>query len=350
MDKDYEKGIDFGDPNDSHAMELDLIGRNKRVVDFGCWTGLVAGELKRRGCYVTGIERDTQAARVAEGTCDRVIVADLDQADLAELLEGETYDVGLFGDVIEHLARPERVLRGMRDLLNPGGYIVVSVPNITHANIRLMLLEGRFDYSDTGILDDTHLKYFTRQSIADLLESCRYMVESMDWVKKEVTEERVRGVLDPLGLSNLEEVVKSFSHWEAVAFQWVIKAFPAGEEERVQKLSEEKVQAERKLRELTEQLEEFERVKEEMKRVRAESEKIRSESDGVRAESEHARVELDKVGDYVRSLEAKIDEKDAYIASLEAAQNERAGEIAELNRRIQELSSGESRGRRRDRK
>lgn len=325
MRKDYDSGIEWSDANDAHVKQIEMVGRGKRVVDFGCWNGLVAGALKERGCHVTGIEMDPEAAEAAREACDRVIVADLDEIDLDSALEGEEYDVGLFGDVIEHLKHPGRLLRRFRGLLAPGGHIVLSVPNIAHASIRLMLLEGRFDYENTGILDDTHLKYYTRQSVGDLLESCGFMVEVIDWVEKRLPARVVHEVLDPLGLGNLEEVIKSLSTWEAVAYQYVIKAFPATEEAQVRRLSEEKVQAERRLRELEEKL-------------TGQEDKLAGKDkteDDIRKKD----LELEKAGEYAKSLEGIINEKDAYIKSLEAAS-------AELRRELDERGD-KGRGRKR---
>ena len=333
MEKDYERLIDFSDRNDTHARMIEMVGTGKKVVDFGCWTGFVARELKKRGCYVTGIEIDPEAAEEARSVCDRVIVADLDTIDLAAALQGEEYDVGLFGDVIEHLKEPARLLAQMRDMLSSGGCIVVSVPNIAHASIRLMLLQGRFDYADTGILDDTHLKYYTRRSIGDLLEACGYIVDVMGWIEQRVSEEDLHAVLDPLKLANLEQVVEEFSTWEAVAFQYLIKAFPASEEAHVQKLSEEKVQAERRVTVLETELDESERA-------RTELEKANELLEGA----------MEEAREHIRIQKEQIDKKDVYIRSLEEAVDERERSLQEKNRRLEEMERSlrelESRGER----
>jgi SAM-dependent methyltransferase len=364
MGKDYEKDIDFRDPNDTHTKMIEMVGFGKRVVDFGCWTGFVARHLKERGCHVTGIEIDPRAAEAAKEVCDRVIVADLDEIDLPSALDGDTYDVGLFGDVLEHLKCPQRVLGQMRGLLAPGGYIVLSVPNITHASVRLMMLQGRFDYEDTGILDDTHLKYYTRKSIGDLLESRGYMVDVMDWTEQRVSESQLRGALDPLGLINLEEVLRSFGTWEAVAYQYVIKAFPASEEEQVRRLSEEKVQAERKAKELESRLRELEKALVECRRSQTELEKVREHTRSLEklldekethmkaleaniAEKElQQNAELTKAREHMRSLEDQIEEKSTYLKSLEETIREKERQIAELGgqvdamkRRIEQLEA-----------
>jgi len=329
----YVSEIDFDDPDSVYVREIEMIGSDKRVIDFGCSTGFVARELKKRGCTVTGVEADEEAAREAEANCDRVIVADLDMLDVREALGGAEFDVALFGDVIEHLKNPGRLLADVRGLLAPGGYIVLSVPNVAHASIRLALLKGRFDYEDTGIIDDTHLKYYTRSSIGDFLESCGYMVEVMDWTEQKVSAEQLHEALDPLGLANLTEVVKAFSEWEAVAFQFVIKAFPATEEAQVQRLSEEKVQAERAVKVLEKEIVELSKVS---------------------GQLEKAAAEYEKSTEYAKGLEKMIAEKDRFIAQLEQAVAESRtrledceGKIAGMAAAFKDLEGAQARGKRR---
>jgi len=288
MGKAYETEIDLSDANNASTKQILMTGTGKRVVEFGCSTGYVSRILKERGCYVVGIEVDPDAAARAREVCDRVKVGDLDELDLASELGGETFDVGLFGEVLEHLKYPQRVLMQTRQLLAPGGYVVVSVPNIAHASIRLALLKGEFNYEEMGILDDTHLKYYTRKSIVELLEGCGFMINELDWTEQRIAESRLRETLDPLGLTNMEEVVKAFSSPDSVAFQYVIKASPAGEPGQLEKLSEDKVAAERRARQLEKELR-----------------------------------DLKVVVDYSRELEEMIEKKNGYIMDLEAAVSER---------------------------
>ncbi len=334
MGKQYSDEIDLNDKNNSHTKMIELVGFNKRVADFGCYTGAMAKVLKERGCYVVGLEIDPQAAALARLVCDRVIETDLDTVRMSEVFENERFDVALFGDVIEHLKDPKRLLIDVREFLNPGGFIVVSVPNVAHASVRLALLKGEFNYEELGILDDTHLKYFTRKTIADLLESAGYVVETMDWTERRVSEEALKNTLDPLGLGNLEEVIKAFSSWEAVAYQYVIKAFPAREEYQLRRISEEKIQAEKRVRELEKQLEDYEHQIEDLKSALGES-KLREE---------RLKEELEKASRYVKELEQKIDEKDEYIKGLERSVSElkthldKSGEeIENLRQRLAEI-------------
>lgn len=332
MGRELYDNVDPSEPNSSHAKMLKFCSGNQRVIDFGCWKGAVSSELKKRGCYVLGIELDPEAAEVARGICDRVIVADLDTLDLLEALKGEKFDVGLFGDVIEHLKDPRRILLQMQEALSPGGFVIVSVPNVAHITVRLKLLAGDFDYTDIGILDETHLKYFTRKSITSLLETCGYLVETVDWTELQITEDDIRNVLDPLHLGNLEEVLKAFSSWEAVAFQYVVKAFPAQELEQVRRLSEAKAEADRRAAWL-----EVENAG-----LRATTEAI----DEVRQSVDRFRQEITKVSGYAKELEAAIREKEEYIAELERKLNESKGRspegdsaIADIERRLEAVES-----------
>src|SRR5690349_24338175 len=92
----YGGGVDFQDPNTSHSRMLRLVGRNKRVMEFGCSTGYMSQALQQQGCMVTGVEIDPSAAESASAFCERVIVADLDSDTWATELGDEKFDVAVF--------------------------------------------------------------------------------------------------------------------------------------------------------------------------------------------------------------------------------------------------------------
>jgi 2-polyprenyl-3-methyl-5-hydroxy-6-metoxy-1,4-benzoquinol methylase len=165
----YDLPVDEQAAGTAHRHALDLVGHNRRVFELGCATGQFTRVLAARGCSVVGIEVDAAAARLAEPHAEEVLVADLDVDDWVAKLSGRTFDVVLLGDVLEHLRDPLALLRATRPLLAPGGYVVVSLPNVAHVDLRLSLLAGRFDYRDSGLLDRTHLRFFTRASAERLL-------------------------------------------------------------------------------------------------------------------------------------------------------------------------------------
>jgi 2-polyprenyl-3-methyl-5-hydroxy-6-metoxy-1,4-benzoquinol methylase len=142
-------------------------GRGRCLLDVGAADGLLSRHLTARGWRVTGLEADPEAARAGAKHCERMIVADLNQETPA--VDGP-FDAIVYGDVLEHLVDPGRALGELNGALAPGGVAVVSVPNVAHLWVRLSLLAGRFHYADRGILDRTHLRFFTRRSLRALLD------------------------------------------------------------------------------------------------------------------------------------------------------------------------------------
>ena len=164
----YDTDVDLSNRNNSHTLMVELVGGTKRVLDVGCATGYLAKALVERGCTVTGVEFDTEAAEEARPHLERLILGDIETMDMAETFGDERFDVVVFGDVLEHLRDPLPVLRKVRQVLADRGSVVASIPNIAHGSVRLALLAGRFDYQPLGLLDSTHVRFFTRSSIEDL--------------------------------------------------------------------------------------------------------------------------------------------------------------------------------------
>jgi len=166
------------DLHSSHAIILGRLGegRGRRALDVGAADGFLAELLTRQGWQVTALERDPAQAAKARGRCHEVIVADLDSA--APRLEG-AFDAIVYGDVLEHLSDPLPVLVALNRSLAPGGRVIVSVPNVAHLWVRLSLLLGRWDYGDRGILDRTHLRFFTRRSFLRFLGDAGLDIEEL---------------------------------------------------------------------------------------------------------------------------------------------------------------------------
>ncbi|HEY4900969.1 MAG TPA: class I SAM-dependent methyltransferase [Terriglobales bacterium] len=157
------------DPYSSHTFVLSMLqsGANRRVLDVGAAHGYLAAALRDRRFHVTGIEANPDLAREAAQHCDELLVADLDEP-LPDF--NERFDVVLFGDVLEHLKNPMDVLVSLNRNLKPDGIVIVSLPNIANLYVRLHLLMGRFDYQERGILDRSHLRFFTRKTFRELLD------------------------------------------------------------------------------------------------------------------------------------------------------------------------------------
>ncbi len=148
----------------SHEIARRWVGANQNVLDVGCGDGWFAETLAASGNRVVGIDALETPER--PDAFVRYIQADLnhglDQARPA--LQTETFDYVLLHDVFEHLVTPERLLNDCAPLVNPRGHLVVSVPNVANLIVRLRLLLGRFEYEDRGIMDRTHLRFFTRRT------------------------------------------------------------------------------------------------------------------------------------------------------------------------------------------
>ncbi|HTS18162.1 MAG TPA: class I SAM-dependent methyltransferase [Verrucomicrobiae bacterium] len=158
----------ISDPYSSHSTILARVGdgKGKRLLDVGSAQGVLAQLFTQRGFEVTCIEGSAELAALGTDKCHEMIVADLDKP--LPQLEGQ-FDVIVYGDILEHLRNPIEVLVGFDRALRPGGRVVVSVPNIAHVWVRLNLLLGRFPYGNRGILDRTHLRFFTLSGFQELL-------------------------------------------------------------------------------------------------------------------------------------------------------------------------------------
>lgn len=179
MASKYETKPNLDDENTSHALIAASVGHDKRVLDVGCASGDFAEALAGRGCKVTGIEIDPEAARRAERCCERVIVGDVEHLDTEDELDEGSFDVVVFGDVLEHLKDPLTTLKRLKPALRPEGYVVASIPNVAHGSVRLALLRGRFRYRTLGLLDETHLRFFTRESVEQLFEDAGFLITDL---------------------------------------------------------------------------------------------------------------------------------------------------------------------------
>lgn len=174
-----------------------------RVLELGCGEGRLGAALRSLGHEVHGVEYSPTAAAVAANALDRVHCGDAETLPL-------DYPAGHFsllvcGDVLEHLRDPWTTLARLRPLVADGGWLVASVPNVQYFPVVLGLLRGRFEYRDDGVLDRTHLRFFTRRSARALVESAGFAVEAIPTVYpfRAAWLRTVAGVLDTLTLGCL---------------------------------------------------------------------------------------------------------------------------------------------------
>jgi SAM-dependent methyltransferase len=167
----------LGNKYERNRIFVDLASQGKRILELGCADGFISRHLTERGCQVTGVEIDSEAAERAKKWCDEVLNQDLNDPGWLQQV-GADFDTILCGDVLEHLVEPEVVLRNLHRLLAPGGRVIICLPNIAHIRIRLMLLSGRFQYESAGIMDVTHLRFYTYESAREVIERTGYKIIS----------------------------------------------------------------------------------------------------------------------------------------------------------------------------
>jgi 2-polyprenyl-3-methyl-5-hydroxy-6-metoxy-1,4-benzoquinol methylase len=161
----------------SHDFARKSVTQGDQVLDLACGRGAFAGELIQQGSHVTGI--DVIAPTMASPLLEHYIQADLSRGFTKELRAraGETkFDKILLLDIIEHLTCPEQTVKECRNFIKPGGQLIVSVPNIANITVRWLLLFGRFDYQERGVLDRTHMRFYTPKTIAAMLNECGYEI------------------------------------------------------------------------------------------------------------------------------------------------------------------------------
>ncbi|MCC5950880.1 MAG: methyltransferase domain-containing protein [Acidimicrobiia bacterium] len=173
--QDYELKADA---HSSHGLLAARLANSSplRVLDLGCGDGSVGARLAAAGHDVVGVDRvanDDARRRLAE-----FVVADLDDGLPTEV--GTDFDVVLCADVLEHLRRPEDLLDELRSRVRPGGRVLASIPNFAHWYPRVRVATGRFDYDRRGILDRTHLRFFTRRSFERMAAEAGWAARSVD--------------------------------------------------------------------------------------------------------------------------------------------------------------------------
>lgn len=173
------------------------------VLDVGCSSGAFGKGLlaKHRDIRLVGIEPNPVAAQVAGTIYDRVIVGLF--PDVRHQLDpGEHFDAIYFNDVLEHMTQPEDALHAARELLSPRGVVIASIPNIRHISVLgPLIFRDEFRYRESGILDVTHFRFFTRRSIRRMFASAGWEIERMQGINRvlRIAEDKRRRWIELLG-------------------------------------------------------------------------------------------------------------------------------------------------------
>ena len=162
---------------ESTGLLISFMKKNKKLLDVGCGTGTITSTLRDAlSLDVVGVEPHPERAEQARTEGLNVITGVYDQTFAKR---NEKFDYILFADVLEHLVDPAEMLREVKNSLAPDGRVLASIPNVAHWTVRAQLLFGNFNYKPTGIMDATHLRWFTRRSVRHLFEAAGYEVEDI---------------------------------------------------------------------------------------------------------------------------------------------------------------------------
>lgn len=315
-----------------HVKVVRLVGSGKRVLEVGCATGYMSRVLREAGCRVVGIELDEGMAKRAGEWCERVIVGDLDRMDVARELGEERFDVVVAADVLEHLKDPAAVLKKLKDHLEPTGCVVASIPNVAHGSVRLALLGGRFPYSELGLLDRTHLRFFTRETVEELFEQAGFGLGKLERHTVPIESSEVpydRSAVAP-------ELARALAEDpEALTYQFLVVAYPLPRAEmsvvqqRMRELAEAAEVASRNAKEAERQADSLRQALEEAnRRAEREAAELREAFEETNRRAERNEAELRAQLEAIRSLQERLaleEELGRKRERLIRAQEERLG-------------------------
>jgi methionine biosynthesis protein MetW len=221
----YTENQYVAEKNNSWSMVYDLVPEGEKVLDIGCSSGNFGAELiKQKSCVVDGVDIDKKDIELARKKLRNAWVVDLEQDNLN--FTNETYDALIMMDVIEHLKEPHKVLINLKKFLKPGGRLLFSVPNMSHISVRLDLLHGRFDYRQTGVLDDTHLHFYTEKYLRHVFKSAQYKVTKFECTSVTYPDDLLKIQLEKAGLRHTKKFSEITEQTNGYVYQFVGVAAP----------------------------------------------------------------------------------------------------------------------------
>lgn len=345
----YRREIVAGDPEDSLTKIKKYIAPRTTVLELGPATGYLTRYLKEElDCQVDCVELSPEMARETEKYCRKMVVSDLDKTELLSHFEESSYDVVVIADVIEHLVDGEKTLNSCRRLIKKEGRCVISFPNIAHVSVVGSLLKGRFDYTDEGLLDKTHLRFYTKANLIAMANRCGFSVECLESVIKLPEDTEMADSLTDLPAETQRLL---FEREDALVYQFILVCAPTGpvaagnnavwtsrptsaidlrrsflvsQQERIDVLDERLLEAQTLAHDRMEKLQDFETRFEEVKQLALER-----------------MVKIQKIEDALRNAQelafSRMDEVTHLAAALAEAQRmafERAHKILELEKVI----------------
>jgi len=222
----YDYIIDSNNENTTHSKILSQVGFEKKVLEIGCSSGYMTSYMKNvLNCRVYGVELDDNAARKAVEFCEKIIVSDVELIDFEEHFAGIVFDVIVMADVLEHLKDPQLLLTKVKPYLKEDGYILISIPNAAHGSLSLNALDGNWNYRQMGLMDETHLRFFDKDSFSRLLEASGFFISVLDRIIVHPRDTEFKTSWDSYPREVTAYIEKVNPEYQT--YQFVIKTYPA---------------------------------------------------------------------------------------------------------------------------
>jgi 2-polyprenyl-3-methyl-5-hydroxy-6-metoxy-1,4-benzoquinol methylase len=230
---DVEPTLDVMKQTPAHtAVNMDVLAlipsAARRIVEVGCMHGALAAAHRavQPDTHYFGIDIDADYAAAAAVHCSQTMAANIETMDDAAFQSLFPSDCWIFADCLEHLRDPWRVLARVRQQISPAGSLLVCMPNAQHWSLQWRMVSGQFRYEDSGLLDRTHLRWFTRITMLEMFEKTGWRVEQ--GLSRNLNAPQQPMVLDAIrAFATATGIDPDMAEQDATAFQYVFKLLPA---------------------------------------------------------------------------------------------------------------------------
>jgi hypothetical protein len=275
-------------------------------------------------------------AELAAPDCERMIVGDLEQLDFSTTFNAERFNVIVAADVLEHLRDPWSLLERAHQIIDPSGHLVLSIPNVAHAAILAGLLNGHFDYQEKGLLDRTHLRFFTRSGIEHMLLSTGWLPVAWDSnrISPLDSEFAHHWSVQP---NELRQAIEQRT--DSGIYQFIVKAIPANEigwqqqlQTQTTQLTEQLQTQHRELIQTHASLREHQQAFEEAKAWIA---SLQREGASFQQENSQLQATLEQTQATLEQTQATLEQTQATLEQQEQQSNAQKCEAAEMQQRLE---------------
>ncbi len=325
MSKYSHQKVDVSNENVSLTKIVNMIDDGAEILDIGCSSGYLAEYLiQQKNCQVSGIELSKEDAEIAKKVCKKVVIANVEDSIWEKEFEKNSFDYIIVADLLEHLKNPLELLKRLKSYIKPKGFIIVSIPNIAHVSIRLELLRGDFESEERGILDDTHLQYFTLKKFSNLIKKADLFVNELHYTTFDFPTKYLNEELEKLGLKTTSAFINLITKKESIAYQYIFK-ISAEKTKGISDLPQNK----KPMLEVHQLVENQTRIIEEKEEL---VQKLLKEAEAKQKHIENLQKETSQIPDLVKT----IDEKNEHIENFQKELSEKNQHIENFQKELKE--------------